>query len=186
MRLDFLQHNIPKLLSQRNGLLVVVGILALSSVILSAGYLYKSEKIILVPPHIKKTLWVQGGEVSQEYLEEMGLYVAKLLLDLSPGSFSYNHDILLKYATPESYGSFKRQLMEDGEQYVKFQLSTNFKPMEVVAHPQTLEVEVKGTLASFVAGKHIRDSQETLFLKFSLRGDGLLLERASGGRPYEH
>ena len=88
MRLDFLQHNVTKFLSQRNGLLVVVGILALSTVILSAGYLYKSEKIILVPPHIKKTLWVQGGEVSQEYLEEMGLYVAKLLLDLSPGSFS--------------------------------------------------------------------------------------------------
>ena len=186
MNISYLQQNSTKFLSQRNGLLIVVGIMAFSNVMLSIGYLGKSERIILVPPHIKKTLWLQGGEVSQEYLEEMGLYMAKLLLDLSPGSFSYNHDILLKYATPEAYGSLKRQLMEDGEQYAKFQLSTNFKPREVVAHPQALEVVVKGTLASFVSGKHIRDSQETLSLKFSLRGEGLLLERVSGGKPYEH
>ena len=185
MKLDYLQQNITKLLSQRNGLLVVVGIMAFSNVILSVGYLSKSERIILVPPHIKKTLWVQAGEVSQEYLEEMGLYMAKLLLDLSPASFSYNHETLLKYATPEAYGSLKKQLMEDGEEYTKFQLSTSFKPTEVTAHPQTLDVDIKGTLTSFVAGKHIRDSQETLSLKFSLRGNGLLLERATGGKPHE-
>jgi conjugal transfer pilus assembly protein TraE len=185
MRIDFLQHNITRILSQRNGLLIVVGVLALSNVILSAGYLYKSEKIILVPPHIKKTVWIQGGEVSQSYLEEMGLYMVKLLHDLSPASFAYNHDTLLKYATPEAYGSLKKQLMEDGEQYIKFQLSTNFKPMEVTAYPEILEVVVKGTLASFVSGKHIHDSQETISLKFSLRGDGLLLERVTGGKPHE-
>jgi conjugal transfer pilus assembly protein TraE len=185
MRVDFLQHNMTELLFQRKGLLIVVGLMAFSNGLLSAGYLYKNERIILVPPHINKTLWVQGGEVSQSYLEEMGLYITKLLLDLSPASFSYNHEVLLKYATPEAYGSLKKQLMKDGEHYTKLQLSTSFKPTEVTAYPESLEVTVKGTLASFVAGKHIHDSQEVLSLKFSLRGEGLLLERVSGGKAHE-
>src|SRR5437660_12446522 len=97
----------------------------------------KSERIILVPPHIKRTLWVEGGEVSKEYLEEMGAYLSKLLLDLSPTSFSYNHETLLKYAAPEAYGTLKKQLLKDGEQYTKLQLSTHFRPAQITANPQT-------------------------------------------------
>lgn len=177
MKFDFLKYNITELLPQRNSLFVLVGILSLSNVLLVVGLVCKNERVILVPPQITKTLWVQGGEVSQSYLEEMGLYMSKLLLDLSPTSFAYNHAVLLKYATPEAYGALKKQFIKDGEQYTKLQLSTHFKPTEITANPQTLEVEVKGQLLSYVAGKQIQDSQETLFLKFAMRGGGILLER---------
>ena len=149
--------------------------------ILTTALFLKNERTILVPPHITKTLWVEGGTVSKEYLEEMGLYISKLLLDLSPTGFSYNHETLLKYAAPEAYGALKKQLMEDGEHYTKLQLSTHFKPTEVKANPNKLHVEVKGTLSSYVAGKEIRSSLETLSLQFSLRGAGLLLEKVTGG-----
>ncbi|OJW46253.1 MAG: type IV conjugative transfer system protein TraE [Alphaproteobacteria bacterium 41-28] len=185
MKLDFLQHNITKLLSQRNGLLVVVGLMSLSHLILGTALLFKSERIILIPPHIKRSFWVEGKKVSKEYLEEMGVYLSKLFLDLSPSSFPYNHETLLKYATPEAYGALKKQLLRDGKHYTSLQLSTHFKPAQVTANPETLEVEVKGLLSSYVAGKHIRDSQETLSLKFTERGGGLLLERVTGGIPHE-
>lgn len=184
MKLDFLRENIITLISQRKGLLMLTGVFALTNVLLGVALICKSERTILLPPHINKTMWVEGGAVSKEYLEEMGLYMSKILLDLTPTSFSYNHEILLKYATPETYGDLKKQLGRDGEQYTALQLSTHFKPTQVIANPKTLEVEVKGTLASFVAGKHVRDSQETLSLKFTLRGGGILLESVTGGIPY--
>jgi type IV conjugative transfer system protein TraE len=186
MNINFLQENITKILSQRNSLFIVAGILSLSNVLLGVALVCRHEKIILVPPHITKTLWVQGGEVSKEYLEEMGLYMSKLLLDLSPTSFAYNHAVLLKYATPEAYGELKKQLIKDGEQYTKLQLSTHFKPAEITAYPQTLEVTVKGQLISYVAGKQVRDSQESLFLKFTHREGGIFLESVTGGIPNEH
>lgn len=196
MKFDFHQYNTTDLWSQRNRLFVLAGVLVFSNVLLGIGVLCKNEKTILVPPQITKTLWVQGGEVSQSYLEEMGLYMSKLLLDLSPTSFAYNHAVLLRYAIPEAYGSLKKQLTKDGEQYTKLQLSTHFKPTEITANPQTLEVEVKGQLLSYVSGKQVRDSQETLFLKFTMRGGGLLLESVSPsnqksaditeGTSYEH
>lgn len=185
MKIEFLQHNITRLLCQRNGLLVVIGLMAVSHVILGTVIAFKSERIILVPPQIKRSFWVEGKKFSKEYLEEMGVYLSKLLLDLSPSSFSYNHETLLKYATPEAYGALKKQLLRDGEYYTSLQLSTHFQPAQVTANAETLEVEVKGTLISYVAGKQIRNSQETLSLKFTARGGGLLLERVSGGIPHE-
>jgi len=184
VKAEYLHQSIIKLLSQRNGLLALAGILSLSNVLLVVGLICKSERVILVPPHIHKSLWVEDGEVSKEYLEEMGAYLSKLLLDLSPTSFPYNHETLLKYATPEAYGSLKKQLIHDGEQYIKLQLSTHFKPAEVIANSQTLEVQVKGMLTSFMAGKQIRESQETLSLQFTQRGGGLLLESISGGNEH--
>lgn len=184
MKADFLYQNILKIISQRNAWIGISACMAMSSVILSTALFLKNERTILVPPHITKTLWVEGGTVSKEYLEEMGLYISKLLLDLSPTSFPYNHETLLKYATPEAYGALKKQLMDDGEQYTKLQLSTHFKPSEVSANPSKLYVDVKGTLTSYVAGKEISSMPETVSLQFSLRGAGLLLERVTGGISY--
>jgi conjugal transfer pilus assembly protein TraE len=181
MKADFLHHNILKVISQRNAWIGVSALMAMSNILLSTALFLKNERTILVPPHITKTLWVEGGAVSKEYLEEMGLYVSKLLLDLSPLSFVYNHETLLRYTTPEAYGALKKQLMDDGEHYTKLQLSTHFKPTEVKANPSKLKVEVRGTLTSYVAGKEVRSSLETVSLQFTLRGAGLLLEKVTGG-----
>lgn len=185
MEADFLKHNILKLISQRNAWIGISTLMAMSTVLLSTALFIKNERIILVPPHISKTLWVEGGTVSKEYLEEMGIYISKLLLDLSPTSFPYNHETLLKYATPEGYGALKKQLMDDGEQYTKLQLSTHFKPSEVGANPSKLHVDVKGTLTSYVAGKEISSLPETVSIQFSLRGAGLLLEKVTGGVSHD-
>jgi conjugal transfer pilus assembly protein TraE len=185
MKVDFLHHSILKIISQRNAWIGISALMAMSTIVLSSALFLKNERIILVPPHITKTLWVEGGTISKEYLEEMGLYMSKLLLDLSPTSFAYNHEALLRYATPESYGALKKQFFEDGEYYTKLQLSTHFKPTEVKANPSKLSVDVKGSLTSYVAGKEIRTSLETISLQFSLRGAGLLLERVIGGIEYD-
>ncbi len=185
MKADFLYHNILKIISQRNAWIGLSALMATSNIVLSIALFLKSERIILVPPHITKTFWVDGGTVSKEYLEEMGLYMSKLLLDLSPTSFAYNHETLLKYATPEAYGALKKQLLEDGDYYTKLQLSTHFKPTEVKANPNKLHVEVKGNLTSYVAGKEIHSSLETISLQFSLRGAGLLLEKVTGGIQHD-
>ncbi len=185
MNVGFLQQNIIKLLSQRNNLTLLVGGLLVSNVLLSSAILWKSEETILVPLQIEGQLRIQKGKASPEYLEHMGRDFARLLLDVSPGSFSYNHKTILKYVAPESYGSIQKQLITDGEQITALQLSTHFKPIEITAYPETMEVEVKGTLSSFISGKHLRDSQETILLQFTERGSGLLLESVTGGIPHE-
>lgn len=185
MNLSFLGQDIIRLLSDRNWLLFFASTFALSNILLGVLVFGKREQVILVPPNITKPLKVQGGDVSKEYLEEIGIYMSKLLLDLSPSSFPYNHETLLKYAAPEAYGPLKKRLLKDGHQYQKLQLSTHFNPSQVTAFPDSLKIEVKGTLTSYVAGKQIDSTQETLWLNFTHRGGGLLLKNVKGGYHHE-
>lgn len=176
MKFSFFKETILSLRTQRKGLVAVASILLLNNLILSGAVFYKRERMVLVPPRITKPFSVQGDSVSQEYLTEMGAYISKLFLDLSPSSLSYNHSILLTYAAPEAYGQLKKQLMREADEYTKLQLSTHFKPSEVKANPETLEITVKGSMSSYVAGKHIRESQERVVIRFTHRDAGLLLE----------
>jgi conjugal transfer pilus assembly protein TraE len=176
MKADIHQQNATKFLSQRNAIAIVSGVQSLSMAVLIVALACKSERTILMPPEIKREMWFQGGNVSVSYLESLGEYISKLLLDITPSSFVHNHEQILKYATPEAYGSLKKQLMSDGEQYTKLQLSTHFYPNQLTVNQKTLEVEVKGTLTSYIAGNKVQDTQETITLKFTHRGTGILLD----------
>ena len=180
MNFSFFKENILNLRTQRNGLGILAGLLLVNNLILSGAVFYKRERTILVPPKVSKPFSIQGDAVSKEYLIEMGAYMAKLFLDLSPSSIPYNHALLLTYATPEAYGALKKQLLKEAEEYRNLQLSTHFKPREITPNPETLEVTIKGTMSSYVAGKHIRDSQETVIIRFIHRDTGLQVSGIRG------
>lgn len=175
MKTEIFQQNSAKFLSQRNAIAVVSGVQTMSMAVLILALACKSERIILMPPEIKREMWFQGANVSVSYLESLGEYISKLLLDITPTSFTHNHERILKFATPEVYGALKKQLMNDGEQYTKLQLSTHFYPSQLTVNQKTLEVEVKGTLSSYIAGNKIKDSPENITLKFINRGTGIQL-----------
>ena len=176
MKLSIHKERLAKILSENKMWMKATLALSASILVLGVALLQKHEKTILVPVSFSKSFWVQGEEVSPEYLEEMGLYMAKLLLDLSPSTLAHNHKILLRYTTPEAYGTLKTQFIKEEKEYASLQLATHFKPSSVLAYPETLSVNVKGILTSYVAGKDIKTSSESLRLKFANRGSGLLLE----------
>jgi len=185
MKRSFSSQKLTDFISQRNGLLVLSCLLALSNIVLVGGLVFSSEKIILLPPEVRQSFWVKGSTVSKEYLEDMGWGLSKLLLDLTPSTYPYNHEKLLTFTAPEAYGSLKSKLFKEGEQYKDLKLSTHFYPSEIIANPQTLRVEVKGTLHSFVAGKLVRTTEETVNLQLTHRGGGLLLESILGRKQGE-
>jgi len=184
MKVAFLHQNMSKLISQRNGFFILVGFLVLSNVMLVTLVLGKKEKVILIPPQLENPFWVKGEEVSAEYLEDMGHFMAMLLLDISPTSFPFKHKVLLRHTTPEAYGPLHAQLLKDGEHYISLQLSTHFKPSQVIANPKTWEADVTGSLTSFVGDKKVKETTETLTFKFTHRAGYFLLERVSGGNPH--
>lgn len=184
MKADYLQQNAEKFLQQRNFIAVISAVQTLAMSLFIIALAFKTERTILMPLEIKKPLRFQGSQVPKEYLEELGIYFSKLLLDITPSSFPHNHEQLLKYTRPEAYGELKKQLMNDGEQYTKLQLSTHFYPTEVTTHPKGLEVDVKGMLISYIAGTRVKESQESVKLKFNNQGPSILLESVSGENPH--
>ena len=68
---------------QRNMLLGLNGILLLLLVIMSLCLFFKREKIIVLPPEVRREFWVEGNRFSPEYLEEMAAYFLHLSLDVN-------------------------------------------------------------------------------------------------------
>lgn len=185
MKLEYMRASAAEFFSQRNLALVAAGIMAFSNLVLVTAYIFKGERTILVPPQLTRSFWFDGGDVSKEYLEEMGLFMSTLLLDMSPSSAQFKHQAILKYAVPESYGSLKNKLLKDEDYYNELQLSTTFRPAQVIADPQNLTASVKGTLTSYMGTDKIHNEEINLQLNFALRGVGLLLEEVKGGPSHE-
>ena len=44
------------------------------------------ERVIVVPPAVHKSFWVENDRVSAEYLEQMGYFLIQLALNVTPQS----------------------------------------------------------------------------------------------------
>ena len=161
---------LKNLANQRNLLLMVSAGLVFCLVILSALLIQKKETTILVPPQINQGFSFSANHPSNSYLEEMSLFFTGLVLDNSEASFPYKRDLILRYVAPEYFGILKRQLMDEQARYKRENLSTHFRPLEVVVKLADLEVLVAGELVSFVGSTKASQAKETFSIKYSYNG----------------
>jgi hypothetical protein len=62
--------------------------LMVSSLVQGIALLGRSERVILVPPEIRRPLEIQGEKVSVAYLDEMSRFFIHLVWDRTPSSRS--------------------------------------------------------------------------------------------------
>lgn len=127
-------------------LLVAGHLLALFLILGLAG----RERTIVVPPTLEKSFWVSGHAVSREYLEQMGAFVAWLVLDVSPASIRWKTDTLLGYVEPDQYAALKTQQELETGRLQKLNASTNFLPQQLVANEDEQQVLIRGRLRTQV------------------------------------
>lgn len=174
---QFLQlRRLSSLVRQRNLLISLTAGMLASNIILSVCLLTKSEHVILMPPELKQQVWVERNQVSAAYLEEMAVFMTGLMLSISPTSAAYQHEIVLRYAGPESYGSLKAQLLADQQRLVKDNLSTVFRPHHVSADTSRHRVILSGDLMNYVGDKRVSQVRESYELVFTLQRGQLQLK----------
>ena len=151
-------------------------ILLVSNVLLCIMFLFKNERIILVPPTIEKSFWVSKSSVSQEYLEEMSLFLSNMLLDITPSSADFQRSVALKYVDPSYYNTLRARLIKEAQTLKKEGISTSFKVLKIRPNKDDLTVEITGTLMSYVGAARVREIQEVYVMKFNYKAGRLLLE----------
>ena len=97
MHYERLTQDLKQVRQANRGLSLWLGLLVaghLLSLVVILGLIGR-ERIIVVPPSLEKSFWVSGNTVSREYLEQMGAFVAWLVLDVSPSSIRWKTETLL-------------------------------------------------------------------------------------------
>ena len=170
MRQDFVNTQVLKMLRQRNmSLIFGVGML-LCNIVLCFGLMFKTEKVVLVPPEINKTFWVTNKEVAPEYLEVMGRFLGQMLLNQSPSSAKHNRDILLKYVSPKFYGALNHKLMKQEKYMLSNDLATRFSLHEIEASTDTNKVVLTGEQTSYIAQKEVKKELVSYEITFDHNG----------------
>ncbi len=175
MKQRFYTLNLMKLLRQRDRLFWMSSLLGISNVLLGLCLFFSSERVVIVPASLAKSFWVDRSRVSAEYLEEMALFFAHHLLDVTPASAHYQREIVLRYTAPSYHNALKKRLVEEEEHSREGQISTSFKPVQIKTDPERLEVELTGDLISYVGGKSATQQREIYLLRFHYSQGRLLV-----------
>jgi conjugal transfer pilus assembly protein TraE len=128
--------------------------------------LSSTQRTIFLPPTVNKSFWVDENHVSKEYLEQMGMFLAQLELTVSPASYQYQTNALLKYVHPSAYGDLQRTLAAQGDKLARDNSSTVFTPVSVTADSEHNRLAIAGQLATYISDKLVTKEQKTYYIDF--------------------
>ncbi|KPK51091.1 MAG: hypothetical protein AMS22_11470 [Thiotrichales bacterium SG8_50] len=122
-----------------------------------------AQQTIVVPPTIDKSFWVNKDTVSNEYLEQMALFLAQLELNVSPKSVDYQNQVLLTYVHPSEYGVLRTEMEVQAQRLKKESVSSWFVPAQVQTDGKGKRVAIAGELTTFVGDK-VASRQPTVYV----------------------
>lgn len=172
--MDFERHgNDLRDLRRRNRALVIaVATLAAGHVVALVVILnlLGSVRTLVVPPSINKSFWVERDRVSSEYLEQMGSFIAWLILDVTPSSVDWKREILLGYVAPDQHGAIKTRQELEAARLKRINASTVFLPQQLVPSEDAQTVTVRGRLRTLVNGQETSNDVKAYLVEFAYAG----------------
>ena len=134
------------------------------------------ERIVVVPPSVHKTFWVEADRVSPEYLEEMGYFLMQLILNVTPQSVDHQAKVLLQYAAPAAFGELRTALLAAAERLKRDGAATVFSAQDVIVDERALRVGIRGQLTTFVSDRRVSDLAKGYAIEFQYSAGRLFLK----------
>ncbi len=161
MRSTHYASALAQTLHRRNLWMLIAVLLALANLALAWFVLSREsrERIVIVPPRFEKAFWIQGREVSDSYLEQLGVYVSELALSYSPDNVRYRIQQLLTHTDPRAYAELSKSLQADADRIIRNRISAVFHPQQVRIRNAERKTAVYGLQTRMIGGK-ISDSRQ--------------------------
>lgn len=139
---------------------VFMGILAISfalNLLQAASFLTmdKSVRTMMVPPEITKTFWVDGKQISPEYLEQMGEYIVMKYASVTPASVEAQNQMILKQVHPSVYGELEVRFKAGAQKLKAESISRFFFPKEVRLAERAQQVAFIGAVETWIGDKKV-------------------------------
>jgi conjugal transfer pilus assembly protein TraE len=154
------QRRANRVLGSIVGVLSLTVLLCLAVIVSIAG----SERTVIVPPNIDRTFWVTKEKASREYLEQMGAYVAWLVLDVTPTTVDWKRNLLLNWVSPDRHAELKNRMDLEAERLRSNNASTFFLVQQLVADENRQSVVVTGRLRRQINGVDVAEPETRSYL----------------------
>jgi len=134
------------------------------------------ERVVVVPPTIHKTFWVEDERVSAEYLEQMGFFFMQLTLNVTPLSIDHQSKVLLQYAAPAAYGELRTALSSAAERLKRDGAATVFSPRDLIVDERSLKVGIRGQLTTFISDRRVSEVAKGYAVEFQYTAGRIFLK----------
>ena len=134
------------------------------------------ERVVVVPPSVHKTFWVEDERVSGEYLEQMGYFLMQLTLNVSPLSVDHQSKVLLQYAAPAAYGELRTALSSAAERLKRDGAATVFSPRDLIVDERALKVGIRGQLTTFISDRRVSEVAKGYAVEFQYTAGQIFLK----------
>lgn len=188
MDFDRLNHDLKQLRRLSLGFGLLAGCLAVTQLVsaLLVLNLLGNERTVLVPPSISQPFSLGGNTASNAYLEQMGSFIAWLVLDVTPDSIDWKKDTLLTYVEPDLHGALKARQDVEADRLKRLNASTYFAPQQLVPDEARQHVVISGRLRTLINGLETASEHRTYRVRFHFIGGRLQLkafEEVNDARP---
>nr|WP_297529741.1 type IV conjugative transfer system protein TraE [uncultured Roseateles sp.] len=172
MDFERFQLDLRELQRRNRGLAFTVGALCAGLLVslLVILTLLGTVRTVVVPPSINKSFWVTRDKASTELLEQMGSFIAWLVLDVTPSSIDWKKDLLLGYVDPAEYGALKTRQEVEAERLKRINAATTFAPQQLVASEANQSLTVRGRLRTLVNGFETANELKAYRVEFAYAG----------------
>ena len=132
-------------------------------------------------PTTGPSFWIDQAQASDNYIEQMGIFLSDLILNRTPADVEYKNSIILKHIHPESYHQIKGLLAQDIQNVKKQDQSYVFKPETSSIDPQSLSFITEGESLVLIGkpGKQptcASQQKKKFTLRFQMQNGRLLLK----------
>ncbi len=108
---------------------------------------------VVAPPAISKDFWISTNGFGPKYLEQMGTFLAYMVLNATPASMKFQVDQLKPYLAPGAYGKILVDMEAKHARFQRYQISTLFYPNQIYLSKSHCHIQVEGQLKTFIGGK---------------------------------
>ena len=187
MKLDWLRADIASARRATS----ILALLLLASLLVNIALAMLSlrmsgrERIVLVPPTIHKSFWVDSEQASAEYLQQMAYFLMQLTLNVTPHSVDHQSSLLLQYAAPGAYGELRSTMAANAARLKRDGASTLFSPRDLVVDAATQRVGVRGQLTTFVSDRRVSDVSKAYAIELQYAGGRIHLKAFRETHPHD-
>ena len=178
MRLDWLRADQASARRATALLAILLAVSMLATLLLAVHTLRQAgrERVVVVPPAIHKTFWVEAELASPEYLEQMAYFLAQLVLNVTPQSDEAQSRILLNYAAPSAYGELRTAMAANAERVKRDGYSTVFSPQDLIVDEARQRVGLRGLLTTFISDRRVSEVAKGYVIELQFAAGRIVLK----------
>ncbi|MEM2126173.1 MAG: type IV conjugative transfer system protein TraE [Candidatus Methanosuratincola sp.] len=129
----------------------------------------KKDRIVVIPPRVEREFWVDEKGASESYIEQMAVFFATLIGNMSPLNADYNTQVIGRYIDHKSYPTVKTELASQALYFRKNNITQSFFPEGTRINIPEGTAEVVGTVIRYVGS--VKISQEKMVVRMKIGVD---------------